>query len=87
MNTMLKSIFLDAQTYASSGQNETLTPSEESMSAAQSSTGSNNTLYEQAPALLDTECFLFLGLLFCKDRDNHKAKVFYSLLRSGCQGR
>ena len=35
-----------------------------------SSNGTNNTLFECVPIGLDTECFLLLGLLYCRDRDN-----------------
>lgn len=43
--------------------------------------GSNNTLFETVPIWMDTECLLILGLFFCKDRQNVKAQIFYSLLR------
>ena len=45
------------------------------------STGTNNTLFEAVPIEIDTECLLLLGLLFCRDRQNQKASIFYSLLR------
>ena len=35
---------------------------------------------------LDTECFMLLGLLFCRDRQNQKASIFYSLLQGGNSG-
>ena len=47
------------------------------------SIGTNGTLHEEYEVELDTECFLLLGLLFCRDRYNRKAQVFYSLLKSG----
>ena len=45
--------------------------------------GTNGTLHENFEVELDTESFLLLGLLFCRDRYNRKAQVFYSLLKSG----
>ena len=50
-------------------------------SQLQKSMGSNNTLFESVPIELDTECMLLLGLLYCKDRKNQKASIFYSILR------
>ena len=38
-------------------------------------------LFENVSVELDTECFLLLGLLYCKDRQRRKAQIFYSIIR------
>ena len=50
-------------------------------SISNASIGSNNTVFEEVPIRLDTTCFMLLGLLFCRDRNHQKAKIFYSVLR------
>jgi len=42
----------------------------------------NGSLHEQLELELDTECFMLMGLLFCRDRYSRKAQVFYSILKS-----
>ena len=37
---------------------------------------------EESDVEIDTECLLLLGILFCKDRFNSKAEVFYSIVKS-----
>lgn len=41
---------------------------------------------EESDIDIDSECLLLLGILFCKDRLNKKAEVFYSIVKSTPMG-
>ena len=57
----------------------------DSSNHSQGSANDFNDFFQDSDVLLDTECFLLLGLLYCRDRLNQKAQIFYSLLRSSSQ--
>ena len=89
LSAILKSSFLSSQTYHSQKQQNdevlsfTADYDEESKceSVKSSSVRSTNTFYGSEQYTLDTECFLLLGLLFCRDRKSQKASIFYSILK------
>lgn len=80
LTLLFKSVFLNAQTYGCEDFDSGVSASDHSQTDA--SMGSNNTLFESVPILMDTECLLLLGLFYCQDRENLKAQIFFSLLRS-----
>jgi len=47
----------------------------------EASMNTNNTLFESIKIEIDTQSFLLLGLLFCRDRKQQKASIMYSILR------
>ena len=94
LSIILRSSFLSSQTYHRQEKDELLSfaatddDNEEYKSGGSSrpssASGASNTLYGSGgsePFTLDTESFLLLGLLFCRDRQQQKASIFYSILR------
>ena len=87
---MLRSKFLSAQTYFTGDPAEVeQSVLFESMSSVGSealsqSVRTNSTVHNlEEDVELDTECFLLLGIMHCKDRFNRKSEIFYSILKSG----
>lgn len=85
LTNLLKSIFLSSKTYSTNtSDSENEANAQSYGSELKTSFGTISTLSEAVPITLDTECLMLLGLLFCEDRDNLKAQIFYSILRGAC---